>query len=214
VRTLLEQEEDFFLLNGDTFQMPRYADLRRVRRERDAVSALTLRHAPSGDRYTAVWEEDGNVTGFGTGRGNALMFSGSHCVSSRIFRHIPDKDVSHLTGDVYQPLLADGSEKIAAVVDDHPTWFDIGTPQRYLVASRAFGQMIGNSVIEGDVRDTVVWDDCYIGRGVVLESCIVTHGVEMRTPTRVQNAVICKDDPAIPRDPSYRFETGLVIAPL
>jgi len=74
------------------------------------------------------------------------------------------------------------------------------------------GKMIGKSVIEGDVRDSVVWDDCYIGRGVVLESCIVTDGVELRTPMRLQKAIICRDEPAIPRDPSYRFENGLVIA--
>ena len=42
------------------------------------------------------------------------MFSGSHCVSSGIFRYIPDRDVSDLTGDVYQPLIARGEEKIAA----------------------------------------------------------------------------------------------------
>ena len=91
-------------------------------------------------------------------------------------------------------------------------WFDIGTPQRYLAASHAIGNPIGKSVIEGEVRDTVVWDGCYIGRGVTLESCIVAHGVEIRAPMRLQNAIICRDHAAIPRDPSYRFENGLVIA--
>ena len=212
VRALLENEEDFFLLNGDTFQIPRFDDLRRARRERDAVSAMTLRHPPAGDRYTAVWEENGTINGFGRGHGDALMFSGSHCISSRIFRSIPDRETSGMTGDVYQPLLASGAEAIAAVVDDNPMWFDIGTPQRYLTASRAFEKKIGESVVEGEVRDTVVWDDCYIARGVMLESCIVMHGVEIRTPMHLQNALICRDDPAIPRDPNYRFENGLVIA--
>ena len=212
VRSLLEGEEDFFLLNGDTFQRPRFADLQGARRRHDSFSAMTLRHSPPGDRYTAVWVHNGVINGFGKGRGEALMFSGSHCVSSRIFRYIPDRDVSDITGHVYQPLVATGRESIAALIDDDPTWFDIGTPQRYLTACRAMGKMIGKSVIEGDVRDSVVWDDCYIGRGVVLESCIVTDGVELRTPMRLQKAIICRDEPAIPRDPSYRFENGLVIA--
>ncbi len=211
VRSLFEREEDFFLLNGDTFQSPKYDDLQYARRAVDALAAMTLRHPPAGDRYTAVWEENGAVTGFGSGRGESLMFSGSHCVSSRVLRYIPDREVSNLTGDVYQPLVATGRETLAAVVDDNPMWFDIGTPQRYLTASRAFGKMIGNSVVEGEVRDTVVWDHCYIGRGVVLESCIVAHGVEMRTPMHLKNAIICRDDPAIPRDADYRFENGLVI---
>jgi NDP-sugar pyrophosphorylase family protein len=212
LRALLESEDDFFLLNGDTFQSPRYDDLRQARRRHDSISAMTLRHPPAGDRYTAVWEESGTINGFDQGRGEALMFSGSHCISSRIFRYLPDRDVSELTGDVYVPLLAGGDETIAAVIDDNPMWFDVGTPQRYLAASRAMGTMIGNSVVEGEVRDTVVWDGCYIGRGVVLESCIVAHGAEIRVPIHLSNAVICRDDPAIPRDPMYRFENGLVVA--
>jgi NDP-sugar pyrophosphorylase family protein len=159
-----------------------------------------------------VWEENGLVTGYGRGRGQSLMFSGSHCVNSEIFRYIPDREVSEMTGDVYQPLISTNREKIAAVVNDDPMWFDIGTRQRYLAASRALGNMVGKSTIEGVVRDSVVWDGCFIGRGVVLESCIVAHGVEIRTPMQLRNAVIVKDDPAIPRDPNYKFENGLVIA--
>lgn len=212
VRGLLEREEDFFLLNGDTYQSPPYDDLREARRERDALSALTLRHPPPGDRYTAVWEEDGVVTGYGKGRGESLMFSGSHCVSSRVFRYIPDRDVSDITGDVYQPLVESGAETIAAVVDDNPLWFDVGTPQRYLRAARMLGNTIGKSVVEGEVIDSVIWDGCFIGRGVRLESCIVAHGVEMRTTMQLRNAIICRDDPVIPRDADYQFENGLVIA--
>jgi NDP-sugar pyrophosphorylase family protein len=214
VRSVLERDEDFFLMNGDTYQEPRFRDLRFARRERDAISAMTLRHPPAGDRYTAVWEEGGIVNGFGEGHGEALMFSGSHCVSSRIFRYIPDRDVSDLTGHVYLPLTQTKEQRIAAIVDDNPRWFDIGTPQRYLTASRALGQMIGKSVIEGEVRDSVVWDDCFIGRGVVLESCIVAHSVELRGDMHLKNAIICRDDPRIPRDASYQFADGLVIAPI
>lgn len=213
VRPLLEGEKDFFLLNGDTYQLPRFEELRRARRERDSISALTLRHPPAGDLYTQVWQENGMVNGYGSGRGEPLMFSGSHCVSSRLFRYIPERDVSDITGNVYQPLLSSGRETIAAMIDDSPLWFDIGTPQRYLVASRTLGKMIGNSVVEGNVRDSAIWDDCYIGRGVTLESCIVAHGVEMREPMRLQKVMICRDDPAIPRNPAYRREHGLVIAP-
>ncbi|HEY6844143.1 MAG TPA: sugar phosphate nucleotidyltransferase [Thermoanaerobaculia bacterium] len=214
VRSILDRDEDFFLMNGDTYSEPRFDDLRRARRDRHAISAMTLRHPPAGDRYTAVWEEGGIINGFGKGHGEALMFSGSHCISSEIFRYIPDRDVSDLTGDVYVPLTRSNEPKIAAVVDDNPMWFDIGTPQRYLTASRALGAMIGQSVIEGDVHDCVVWDDCFIGRGVTLEGCIVAHGVELRGGMHFKNALICRDDPRIPRDSSYRFADGLVIAPI
>ncbi len=210
IRALLQGEEDFFLLNGDTFQQPRYDELRRQRRERDALAALTLRHPPEGDRYTPVWHEDGLVTGFGSGRGEALMFSGSHCISRRIFRLFPERDAFGIVQEIYQPLLQ--QEPIAAVIDDGP-WFDIGTPRRYLAASRALcgDQIVGaRSVVEGEVRDSVIWDDCFIARGVALDSCIVAHGVEMRAPMRLRNALICRDDPAIPRDSAQRLEGGLV----
>ena len=213
VRAVLEREEDFFLMNGDTFQRPKLDDLRRVRRDQNALAAVTLRHVPAGDRYTAVWEESGIVTGYGQGRGQSLMFSGSHCVASRIFRYVPDRDFSEMTGDVYAPLVKSGAERIAAVVNDDPMWFDIGTAQRYLTAARAFGKTIGDSVIEGEVRDSVVMDDCFIGRGVTVENCIVAHGVEIRKPMTLRNVILCKEDRAIPRDSNYKFENGFVIAP-
>ena len=211
VRSFFEREEDFFVINGDTYASPKFKALQKTRREKNAISAMTLRHPPEGDRYTAVWFEDGTINGFGKGHGEALMYSGSHCASSRVFRHLPDRDVSDLNSDVYARIVSD--EKIAAVVDDDPKWFDVGTPQRYLIASRALGSMIGKSAIEGEVRDTVVWDGCFIGKGVRLESCIVAHGVELRGDMELRNAIICRDDSRIPRDPAYRFENGLVIAP-
>lgn len=147
VRHLLEDEEDFFLLNGDTIQQAALARLRDERRRSDSIAALTLRHAPDNDRFTPVFAEEGRVTGFGSGRGEALMFSGSHCISSRIFRHLPDKPFSGIIDEAYQPLLDGGRETIAAVVDDG-VWFDIGTPQRYLSASRALIGLMASGAMD------------------------------------------------------------------
>ncbi|HKO01503.1 MAG TPA: sugar phosphate nucleotidyltransferase, partial [Thermoanaerobaculia bacterium] len=108
VRALLEEEEEFVLVNADTIQFPRYDDLSRARRERDALAALTLRHPPAGDRFTAVFNDAGRVTGFGSGSGEALMFAGSHVISSRVFRHLPERDFSGIVEDVYQPLVTSG----------------------------------------------------------------------------------------------------------
>ncbi len=246
VRPLLEREDDFFLVNGDTIQFPQWQSLRDARRRADALAALTVRHPPEGDKFTAVWVDHGWVTGFGTGRGEPLMFSGSHCISSRIFRYLPDRDFSGIVDETYQPLLAGGREKIAAVVDDG-LWFDIGTPQRYMSASRGIlEQMAGGeiappegssargtslvhdnarvsgtietssvgdgSVIEGNLRDSFVWDGCRIAGGATIESCIVSHGAEISRAHRYSNAIICRDDPAIPRDAGCTFEDGLAIA--
>lgn len=158
VRPLLENDEDFFLVNGDTVQFPRYDELRDARRAVDALAALTLRHPPENDRFTAVWNDHGRVTGFGHGTGEALMFSGSHCISARIFRYLPDKEFSGIVDEVYQPQLA--NETVAAVVNDG-LWFDIGTPQRYLSASHA----LLAAIVAGDVappQGSLVRDDSLV----------------------------------------------------
>jgi NDP-sugar pyrophosphorylase family protein len=207
VRPLLEHEEAFFLVNGDTVQFPRWNALRQALG--DGIAALTLRHPPENDRFTPVYLENGRVTGFGKGRGEALMFAGSHLISTRIFDFLPDEEEFGIVDRVYQPLLDSGRETIAGIVDDG-LWFDIGTPQRYLGASdalreamirgelapppgshidgdslvhesatgRAARSVIGaRSTIRGDVRDSVVFDDCVIEGS--LERCIVAHGVRV-----------------------------------
>lgn len=214
VRALLESEEEFFLVNGDTIQTVPFDALRAARESGDALAALTLRHPPEGDKFTAVYFDDGRVTGFGRGHGEPLMFSGSHLISRRMFDYLPDKDFFGIVDEVYQPMIDSGREAIAGVVDDGP-WFDVGSPRRYMAATRALagtGNVIGaRSVVEGALRGTVVWDDCRIGAGVTLENCIVAHGVTLEGPVALRDALICRDDPSIPREGEHRFEHGVVV---
>jgi NDP-sugar pyrophosphorylase family protein len=211
VQPQLATEDEFFLVNGDTVQFPRWDALREARRTLDAIAALTLRHAPENDKFTPVYLDQGRVTGFGNGTGEAMMFAGSHVISTRIFETLPDRDFSGIVEHAYIPLLATQRESLAGVVDDG-LWFDIGTPQRYISASRALleetirgalapvpgSQVQGDSLlhetarasvtrsvvgahstIEGDVRDSVIWDDCHVAAGAVVEGCIVAHGVQL-----------------------------------
>ncbi|HSP35014.1 MAG TPA: NDP-sugar synthase, partial [Thermoanaerobaculia bacterium] len=141
VRPLLEKEEEFFVVNGDTIQFPPYDKLREARRAKNALAALTLRHPPQRDRFTAVWFDNGLISGFAhSGVGEPLMFSGSHLISTRVFQYLPNKDFSGIVDEVYMPLLESKKETIAAVVDDGP-WFDIGTPQRYMSAAHEVMRM-------------------------------------------------------------------------
>jgi len=226
VRRFLEDSDEFLLVNADTIQFPRYDDLRRARESRDALAALTLRHPPAGDKFTAVYFDDGLITGFGNGTGEPLMFSGSHLISSRVFRHLPERDFFGIVDAVYQPLL--GQEPIAGVVDDG-LWFDIGTPQRLMSAGAAIRELMikgeivlttgsriqgdsivdetatirgeiarssigANSVIEGRVADSAVWDDCRIAKGVTLERCIIAHGVELAKTAEFRDVLITADN--------------------
>ena len=240
VRPQLEGEEEFFLVNGDTVQFPNWDALRAARREKNALAALTLRHPPQGDKFTAVYLDDGLVTGFGKGHGEALMFAGSHVISTRLVDYLPDREFSGIVEHAYQPVLDAASETIAGVVDDG-LWFDIGTPQRYNAASRALldatvagslapaqgsrvegdslvhetsrgtasHSVIGpESVVEGRVSDSVLWDRCAVDAGVTLERCVVGHDVRIESGT-YRDALIVRDDPAIPAE--YERDRGLVI---
>ena len=180
VRHLLDDEE-FFLVNGDTIQSPPFEAMRRARG--NAVATLSLRHPPPHDTFTPVnLDEHARVT-FGSGN---LMFSGAHAIGPEIFDHMPEKDAFSIVDSVYMHV------DVAGVVDDGP-WFDIGTPQRYLEANG--GTTIGaRSVVEGTLHNTAVWDDCHIGRGVVLTDCIVAHGVELSGEIQLSRSMICRNE--------------------
>ena len=68
------------------------------------------------------------------------------------------------------------------------------------------------SVVKGDVRNSIIGRDCRITGDVVLDSCIVGPGVEIRTPMQLRSALVCEEDPSVFREPGYRYERGLVIA--
>jgi NDP-sugar pyrophosphorylase family protein len=233
VRQELEGEQDFFLVNGDTVQFPKWDALREARQSRDSLAAITLRHPPQNDRFTPVYFDNGLVTGFGKGHGEALMFSGSHVISSRIFRYLPDKEFSGIVDAVYQPVLDAKKETIAGVVDDG-LWFDIGTPQRYLAASHALLDAIlraevaapetsrpyGDSLIDRGakaaatvVRSTVGARSVVQGHlrdSAVWDDCAIGPGVTLERCI-VAHGVELAGDLAIPYDPAYQRRNGIVI---
>jgi NDP-sugar pyrophosphorylase family protein len=79
-------------------------------------------------------------------------------------------------------------------------------------SSLARSSIGARSAIRGEVRDSIVGEDCRITGSAMLESCIVGDDVEISRPMHLSNAVICRDDAAIPRDADYSFEAGLAIA--
>lgn len=247
VRPMLEGEEEFFLSNGDTVQFPPYEAMLETRKAMNAIAALNLRRAPDQDRFTPVFHDGGRVTGFGKGPGEALMFAGTHLIATRVFDFMPDKEAFGIVDEVYQPILAGGRESIAAAVRNDDYWFDVGTPQRYMGASRSLleatvkgdlhvargsrvrgdsivhetahvaGRNVARSVIgarsmvNGELRDTVVWDDCVIGGSAILDRCVIAHGVEISGPFELADALVLVDDRAIPEHPDYERRDGLVI---
>lgn len=226
VRDRLEEEKDFFLVNGDTIQFPSFETLQETRRAADALAALTLRHPPAGEGFTKVFVKEGRINGFGEGYGDPLMFSGSHCISSRVFDYLPERDFSGITEDVYIPLLRKAGESIRGVVNDG-LWFDIGTPSRYLLASdelrrriiaREFPLTTGNrvseqgsllsesAVIDGSVRDSVIGSRTSINRGASVDACIVWDDCEVAAVSLVRSVL----SHAVRLRASVRAENALI----
>jgi NDP-sugar pyrophosphorylase family protein len=192
VRSFLESEDDFLLVNGDTIQRPPFEELLRNRRESDHLAALTLRHPPKGDRFTRVYFDRGVITGIGSGTGEPLMFSGSHAISRRIFDRLPNRDFSGIAEDVYGPALKEGSETIGGVIHDG-LWFDIGTPLRYLQASAAITQLMvdggldvpNGSRVDKSKRSIAAADARIEGEA---EDSVIGNASSVERETRIRNS--------------------------
>lgn len=208
-RPLLEGSPAFFLVNADTIQFPPFGRLERALAETGSLAALLLRHRPSGDSYTKVYFDGTYVTGFGEGEGEALMFAGSHAVSREIFNHLPDRDVSGITEDVYIPMLLERRARLSGTVHDG-LWFDIGTPRRYMIATDEVrerilagemspdeGSMVrGNSIVhrtagvEGEVEASIIGSDSVIENGARVVRSVIWRDGRVASHSVVEGSIL------------------------
>lgn len=211
VRSLLQSEESFLLVNGDTVQFPPLRALEAARQKDDALAAMLLRHAPEDDRFTPVFLEAGRITGFRTGTGEALMFAGAHAISRRIFDVLPDREFSGITEDVYIPLTRSGADVIAGITHDGP-WFDIGTPRRYLEASHGVrtlmlrgeiavpagseaeptsGSIVAYDARIGDGEDLVAGQGSEVHRLATVRGSVLWSGCRVDEGAEVEDSILC-----------------------
>jgi mannose-1-phosphate guanylyltransferase len=140
-RPLLAGADAILLLNGDVlFDVDLPAAL-AAHRAAGALATMVLLPMPAAARYAAVEVDGGGAVrriagAFGPG-GEGLVpwhFSGVHVLSPAILDRVPaepfERDVNR---HVYPPLMASGAVRGLAV-DGY--WNDLGTPARYLEASR------------------------------------------------------------------------------
>ena len=210
VRPQLDGDRPFLLANADTVQIPPFPALLEACREHRALAALLLRRPPANDRFTKVFFQDGRVTGFGSGSGEALMFAGAHAIAPAIFDALPDRDVSGITEDVYAPAAARGTPPLAGVLYEGP-WFDIGTPARYVDATEAVRAMMvagevrtpdGSSIatggsivdakarVEGQLIESVAAGGASIARGATVRNSVLWDAASVAPGARVTGAVI------------------------
>jgi len=210
-RSHFESEEVFLVVNGDTVQFPPYDRLLEALRLAGGPAAMLLRRPPRDDRFTGVWLDGDRVSSIGVhGLGESLMFAGVHAMTPEVFSHLPDRDVSGLTEDLYTPLLESGTGIGAAVDDD--LWFDVGTPARYLAANTGMLGALsadrvaaprGNhlqplqevlvgpgSVIEGQVMRSVIGEGSIVGRGAQVVDSAIWADVRVGEDVVVENSIL------------------------
>jgi mannose-1-phosphate guanylyltransferase len=140
-RALLEGAEAILLVNGDVLFDVDLAAALAVHRAAGALATMVLLPMPAGARYAAVEVDGGGAVrriagAFGPG-GEGLApwhFSGVHVLSPAILGQVPAEPFeADVNRHVYPPLMASGAVR-GLVAGGY--WNDLGTPARYLEASR------------------------------------------------------------------------------
>lgn len=226
-RAHLAGADAIVVVNGDVlFDVDLGAAL-AAHRASGALATLLLLPMPAGAAYASVDVDPGGavrrIAGrFGPG-GEGLTpwhFSGVHVLSPALLDHVPaapfECDVNR---QVYPPLMASGAVR-GLVVDGY--WNDLGTPARYLEASRdvllgrvplerfapvdplsasralADGVRIGPGATFGDGARLVA--PCFVGAGAhvpagaVVEDAVLWDGTALAPGERVVHAIAAGAD--------------------
>ncbi len=177
----------FLLVNGDTLSD---VDLEALAaRHAGAGARATLAVVPNPDprRYGGVRvAPSGRVVGFaprGPSAEGARHFTGVQIVESSVFERLATDRPSATIGGVYDALIADAPGAVAAYESD-AAFHDIGTVADYIATSRALAAGRDEAGLSGahihpaaSLRETIVWNDVWVGAGARLDGCIVTDGV-------------------------------------
>jgi NDP-sugar pyrophosphorylase family protein len=181
-RSLLDDGEDFVVINGKLATDIDLAAALDTHRRANALATLILRPNPARERYSVVHTQGGLVTGFGgypesDKAGDApLMFTGIQVFSPRVFEHLPRGVFSHSVTDVFLPAIARGDRLAAHVAEG--TWYELSTVRRYLDTSVEFMRREGRDVEKGE--GTVVEDGAEVGDSVLWENVTVRRGARVR----------------------------------
>lgn len=191
-----------FIINGDTLTDADLGALAAAHRRTGARVTLALTPNPDPRRYGGVTvDSNGCVTGFTPpGPANAGLHSiGVQAVDADVFAPLDSNEPAESFTGVYRRMMAEQPGCVRAWVSD-ASFRDIGTAAGYLDTCVAIAQverrrehLSGRGVIIAEgarVTDCVLWDDVRVGRGAVLERCVVTSGAAIPDGVRFERFVV------------------------
>jgi NDP-sugar pyrophosphorylase family protein len=207
-------DDTFVIVNGKIITDIDISEAVETHRRSGAIATMVLKPNIKREKFTEVYAADGFLTGFGgfaqplsveeikdTTRDLTapLMFTGIHILEPAVFEYIPRGVYSDIVPTFYNPALKKG-EKIAVHITS-ANWFELSTIPRYLDVS--LEMMIGASVLAGEncmisgravVRDSIMWDNVWIGDDAHLYRTIIADGVRIEPGEHIENAAIVRAD--------------------
>ena len=124
-------DEQFFVLNGDTFYQMDFGDLSRIQQEKNLEMALVLRGVPDISRYGAARLTDGLLTAFNEKNGNTgagTINGGVYLMKRALLDEIPEGKVS-LENECIPRWMQEG-RRLGGIVNGG-YFIDIGVPEDY-----------------------------------------------------------------------------------
>lgn len=189
------QADTFLLANGDTLSDMDLTTLLEAHRSSGALVTMALVPNTRYRHYGGVrLDADGAVTGFvprGEGAAGSFHFFGRQVVCRRAFDNLPPGKPAQSVGGVYDRLISERPGSVRGFISDAHYW-DIGTLLDYWTTSLALATRWAP-------HQSIVWDDVEIGRGAVLDECIVTDGVRVPAGAVYRRVVLTRtsDNPLL-----------------
>ena len=217
---LNDDDEPFFVLNGDILSTISYRDLYQRHIEYGARATIALHEVENPSRFgVAVLNGKNQILKFvekpkpeqALGR---LINAGVYVLNQSVFDLIPERQVS-IEKEVF-PVLAGNGELFGYNLDG--LWVDIGKPEDYIVANRHMLDMVPSknpaergskisskaqvippvAIAKGATieRDAVVGpyvsvgEGVTVGRGTRIENSILFPGAWVDCSTSIKNAII------------------------
>lgn len=125
-------EEEFFVLNADTFYQVAYEEVISLYKKRDLDMALVLRKVPDISRYGSVRMDNQIITGFNekiSERRSGLINGGIYFMKKEMLDFIPKQQKCSLENEIIPKMLENG-KRLGAIVNNG-YFIDIGIPEDY-----------------------------------------------------------------------------------
>lgn len=177
----------FLLCNADTYQELDLADLTAFHRRKGGAATLVLRPAPPGSAAPIERDSEGRIVRFldarapGAPEGAPCEFTGVHLIEPPVLAHLPAGRFC-INADVHRRLVARGEPLFGYVAEGEPFWSDLGTPERYLAAHRAF--LGAGRLPEGSPGRLVLADEETGAGGRLAAPCYLGPGAEVGRGSR------------------------------